>query len=476
MSHTRRVTERKGFNRRELLRVGGLGSFGLTLPHLLAAQSESGTQSGESNHGGTAKSCIFVVLSGGPSHIDMWDPKPHAPREIRGPYQTIPTAVPGVHLTEMLPQLAQIADRYTLLRSMSHRDGVHVTAAHTMLTAQPDGSRRNNSPFVGSLIARFRPAAGNVPSYVWLHNMKTGTNKVPRYESGLNQLGYQYAPLRIGYELDNPASPDFRVSVFDPPEGLTSQSVDARFELLKRLEQRDSGAADSKAGQKFQKFQQKAHALVTGPAARRAFNLDDEAETVRNRYGRHPLGQYCLMARRLIEAGVRLVTVTAWPGLAPGETKPTVTQVWDTHDSRYRKGDNMYGNGPFGMKWSLPRLDQAVTTLITDLDERGLLDETLVVVAGEFGRTPKFEGKGRGRGHWPQCYTGLLAGGGIRRGSVYGSSDKHAAYVAGGRPVSHVDFGATLFEALGIPPETRWGPDGFSFRVNDGTPVRALFA
>jgi len=460
-------------SRRELLRVGGLAGLGIGLPQLLAGQPE---QSAEKRYGGTAKSCIFVVLSGGPSHLDTFDPKPDAPREIRGPYDPISTAVPGVLLSEKLPALAKVADRFTLLRSMSHRDGVHVTAAHTMLTAQPDGRRRNNSPFVGSLIARFRPSRAAIPSYVWLHNMKTGTRKVPRYESGLNNLGYQYAPLRVGHELDNPSSPDFRVSVFDPPDGLTTRDVNARFDLLNRLEATASPAADSPAGRRFQTFQERARRLVTGPQARRAFDVRREPDRMRDRYGRHPLGQYCLMARRLIEAGVRLVTVTAWPGLAPGETKPTVTQVWDTHDIRYRKsGDSMYGNGPFGMKWSLPRLDQAVAALLGDLDERGLLDETLVIITGEFGRTPKFEGKGRGRGHWPNCYTGILAGGGVRRGTVYGSSDRHAAYVAGGRPVSHVDFGATVFHALGIPPETRWGPDGFSFRVNNGRPVRELF-
>ena len=215
---------------------------------------------------------------------------------------------------------------------------------------------------------------------------------------------------------------------------------------------------------------------MTGPAARQAFDLKQEKDAARDRYGRHPLGQYLLMSRRLIEAGVRLVTVTGWPGLAPGETEPTITQVWDTHDTRYKKGDSMYGNGPFGMKWSLPRLDQGVSALLEDLSQRGLLDETLVVMTGEFGRTPKFEGKGSGRGHWPHCYSCLLAGGGIRGGTVYGSSDQQGAYVASGRPIGFEDFGATLFHTLGIAPETRYGRDGFSLRVSPGRPVADLFA
>jgi hypothetical protein len=313
-----------------------------------------------------------------------------------------------------------------------------------------------------------------VPSYIWLHNMKTGTSKVPHYESGLHLIGQENAPLRIGYELDNPSAPDFRVSAFDPPEGISQQRIADRFALLRRLEGPADSVAASDAGKRFQRFQERALDLLTSPAARRAFELDPEPGPVRDRYGRNPLGQYLLMARRLIEAGVRLVTVTAWPGLAPGETMPTITQVWDMHDIRYKNGDSMYGNGPFGMKWSLPRLDQAVSALLEDLHQRGLLGETLVVLLSEFGRTPRFEGKGNGRGHWPYCYSGLLAGGGVPGGSVYGSSDRQGGEVASGRPISHADFGATLFHALGIPPGTRYGPDSFSHRVSDGQPVLEL--
>lgn len=467
---------RSSITRRQLIRAGGCGLFGLSLPRFLDAREQ---KTGPTPR---AKSCIFIVLSGGLSHIDTFDPKPAAAAEIRGPYKPVSTSVPGVQITEMLPRLASLADRYTLIRSLSHRDTVHVTAAHTMLTGGEDGRRRDDTPFMGSLIAKFRPAEKNVPSYVWLHNMKTGTNKVPRYENGLHKIGYDFAPLRVGYELDNPSSPDFRVTHFDPPEGISGRQLEQRFGLLEQLQpglnpdsQSPAPMAADEAADRYKVLWQRARALVTGPQARRAFDVNREPDRVRERYGRHPLGQYTLMARRLVEAGVPLVTVTAWPGLAPGETAPTITQVWDMHDTRYKKNDNMFGNGPFGMKWSLPRLDQAVSALLEDLDERGLLSETLVVLLGEFGRTPKFEGRGRGRGHWPNCYSGLLAGGGIQRGAVYGSSDAQGAYVAGGQPISHVDFGATLFHALGIPPETRYGPDGFSFRVNEGTRLRELF-
>ena len=457
-------------SRRRLIRIGGLSLFGLSLPRLLLAREQGGTGTRR-----PAESCIFIALSGGLSQIDTLDPKPTAPSAVRGPYAPIATAVPGVFLSEMLPGLAQRADRYCLVRSMSHADVNHVTAAHTMLTGQSDGSAGNNSPFLGSLVAKLRPATANVPSQAWLHNMKLGTNKVPRYDSGLNVIGYQYAALRVGYELDNPSSPDFRVTAFDPPEGVSVDRLRSRFEILGRLESGGSVAQDPVADRSFTIYQQRALDLVTGPAARQAFDLDRESDQVRDRYGRHPLGQYCLMARRLIAAGVRLVTVEGWPGLAPGETTPTVTQVWDMHDSYYKPGETMFGDGPYGMAWSLPRLDQALSALLDDLQARGLLNDTLVVVTGEFGRSPKFEGKGRGRDHWPHCYTALLAGGGIQGGLVYGASDKQGAYIVRGRPVSHSDFGATVFHALGIPPDTRYGPDGFSFRVSDGEPVRELF-
>jgi len=456
-------------SRRKLIEVGGSGLLGLTLPQFLLARDSAGSGRGPE------KSCIFIVLSGGPSHIDTFDPKPAAPSEIRGPYKPIATRTPGVQVSEMFPQLAKLTHRYCLLRSLSHGDAVHVSAAHTMLSGQPDGTPSNDSPFIGSLIAKFRPSTVNIPSHVWLHNMKTGTNKIPRYNSGLSKIGYAFAPLRIGHELDNPAAPDFRVKAFDPPAGVSRRQISDRFRLLEQLESSETSVTASKAAARYQVFQERALELVTGSAARQAFDLGRESVRLRDRYGRHPLGQYTLMARRLIEAGVRLVTVTGWPGLAPGETKPTVTQVWDTHGMRYKGRDSMFGNGPFGMKWSLPRLDQAVSALLEDLADRRMLDDTLVVVVGEFGRTPRFDGSGKGRDHWPHCYTGLMAGAGIRGGSVYGASDRQGAHVVSGRPISQVDFGATMFHALGIPPETRYGPDGFAFRVSNGQPVQELF-
>ena len=340
-----------------------------------------------------------------------------------------------MQVTEMFPLLAQQSQHYCLVRSMSHAEIPHVSAAHMLLTGQMDGSRNNNTPFMGSVISKLRPSSSVMPSHVWLHNMKTGTNKIPRYSSGLNDIGYEHAALHVGYELDNPSDPEFRVKAFDPAEGLfpradgNALAIAGRDAVAKASDRRIVGTRAvrpvSRAGS------------AIGHGACGAAGVRSKAR-VPKRYGTATAvirsGQYLLMSRRLIEAGVRLVTVTGWPGLAPGETQPTITQVWDTHDIRYKKGDSMFGNGPFGMKWSLPRLDQGVSALLEDLAQRGLLEDTLVVMTGEFGRTPKFEGKGGGRGHWPHAFTSLLAGGGVRGGTVYGASDKDGAYVEQGRP------------------------------------------
>ena len=221
----------------------------------------------------------------------------------------------------------------------------------------------------------------------------------------------------------------------------------------------------------FGEFQTKAFDLITGPAARQAFDLEQEPATVRDHYGRHPLGQNLLMARRLIEAGVRLVSVTAWAGTPPGEKFRNV-QTWDMHGESSGLGSS-FGTGAYGLSWALPRVDEAVSALLEDLRQRGLLEDTLVVMVGEFGRSPRISYNGRD--HWPACYSALMAGAGICGGAVYGASDKQGAYVQD-HPVSPEMFGATLFHALGIPPDTRFGPDGFSFRVSDGEPVQELFA
>jgi hypothetical protein len=291
----------------------------------------------------------------------------------------------------------------------------------------------------------------------------------PRYQTG-GSLGQAFAPLRVGTYLDNPSAPDFRVKAFDPPAGVTTEQLLGRRRLLADLDPSATPLGQTRAGTSVRRLQERALDLVTGPEARAAFDLDREPAAVRERYGRHPLGQNLLMARRLIEAGVRLVSIHAWTGVAPGAKLITVN-IWDGHGGIDYIG-NTFDTGTYGLRFILPRLDQAVSALLEDLGQRGLLQDTLVAMLGEFGRTPTISKQGRD--HWPHCYSAMLAGGGVRGGAVYGASDKHAAYVKD-RPVSPEDFGATLLSALGISPGTRLSPDGFTNPASTGQPISDLF-
>jgi hypothetical protein len=434
--------------RRQLLQVGGIGALGLSLPRFLRAQTPA--RSAE-------KSCIFIVQYGGASHHDSWDLKPDAPDDIRGPYRPIATRVPGLQIGELMPKLAAMADRYTIIRSMTHGNGGHDGGMHVCMTGH--SAPTPETPYFGSIVAKVRPATANIPSYVWLQNLAGDVQ--PRYLTG-GFLGAPYSPLRVGTDMDNPATPGFRVRAFDTPADISPARLRQRHALLRRT--------DPSTGS-MQMFQERAVDLLTGPEARRAFNLEHEASNLRDRYGRHALGQNLLMARRLIEAGVRLVSVTAWAGLPPGEQFRNV-QTWDMHGNGANLG-SIFGTGAFGLGWALPNVDQAVSALLDDLELRGLLENTLVVMVGEFGRSPRITNAGRD--HWPACYSAMLAGAGIRGGYVHGSSDRTGAYVRDGavRPEA---FGATLFHALDIPPETRLSPDGFTRPASTGQPVLNLFA
>jgi hypothetical protein len=443
--------------RRDLLHYGGIGLLGLGLPDLLGARAAGSGQAGPE------KSCIFIVQYGGASHIDTLDPKPLAPQHIRGPYRPIATSVPGTHLGELLPRLARLADRFALVRSMRHGNGVHDGGMHVCMTGHSNPTP--DTPYFGSVMARLRPATRNMPSYVWVQNLAGDVQ--PRYLGG-GFLGAAYSPLRVGTDLDNPSARSFRFTAFDPATDLSPQRLHGRFDLLSSVEVHGNAAAGAPQAN-LRQFQARALDLVTGPEARRAFDLGCEPVALRERYGRHPLGQNLLLARRLIEAGVRLVSVTAWTGTPPGETFRNV-QTWDMHGEGAGLG-SMFGRGAYGLGWALPNLDQAVAALLDDLEVRGLLDTTLVVMVGEFGRSPRIDRAGRD--HWPQCYSALLAGGGVRGGVVHGASDQQGGAVRD-NPVAPEDFGATLFHLLGVPPETRLGADGFTRPASLGRPITAL--
>jgi hypothetical protein len=466
------AAERLGINltRRSLLRVGSLGMLGLSLPQLLRARNSSPRQDSQS---GQDVSCIFVVQYGGASHIDTWDPKPDAPDSIRGPYKPIATSVPGLRFGELLPRLARLAHRYCLIRSMTHASADHDGGMHVCLTGH--SRPLDATPSFGSVASRLSPARTPLPSHVWLQNLDADVR--PWYLTG-GSLGPAHAPLLVGKGADNSSSPNFRMNSFDPPADVSLQRQTQRQQLLAGLDQASwSGMPLIRAADAMQNCRERALDMITGPEARRAFDLSQEPDKVRERYGRHPLGQNLLLARRLVEAGTRLVSVNAWAGVPKqGEGfvySPSFTQGWDHHGAEVQKC-GIFSTGQFGLGLVLPRFDQALSALLEDLEDRGLLNRTLVVVVGEFGRTPKITSNPYpGRDHWPACYSALLAGAGAKAGMVYGASDKIGAYVKDA-PVSPENFGATLLQALGIAPGTRLSPDGATQPASAGLTIADL--
>ncbi|MDA1013166.1 MAG: DUF1501 domain-containing protein [Planctomycetota bacterium] len=342
---------------------------------------------------------------------------------------------------------------------------------HNCLSGQVTGEPDTELPYLGSVVAKVRPSVRNPVSYAWL--IKCVGRPVfcaPNIGTG-GFLGAAHSPLFVGSAANHPAMPNFK-----PPELYDVREparVPRRRQLLDQLD--PMAGTDDVARNDWQELQHKAFELMTGPDGRQAFELNREPDAVRDRYGRHPLGQNLLLARRLIEAGIGLVTVNGWTGPAPGRGGGPPSSSWDMHGGHMGMG-NAFGSGSYGMGWCLPRLDEALSSLFIDLDERGMLDNTLVVVMGEFGRSPKIQTKGApGRVHWPQCFPAILAGAGIRGGAVYGESDKIGGYVKN-RPVEPQDLGATIYKALDVPLDTRLGKDGATRPLTTGNPVMELFS
>jgi len=400
-----------------------------------------------------AKSVILLFMWGGPSHLDTWDPKPNAPAEVRGAFQSIATAVPGLRIGEHFPKLATLANKYAVVRSMNHTDPAHLSPVHHLMTGRlaakvnsdADGASRSDAPCLGAVVQKFLPTTNAIPAAVTLpwavsHPSAPG-GTAPGQNAGW--LGAAYDPFLV---TGDPNSPKFQVPGLAAAADVPSDRLQGRAELARRLG-RDSQSDHSN-------LQAKAMDLLLAPAVSRAFDLSAEKPATRDRYGRHPHGQSCLLARRLIEAGTRLVTVN-WPD--DGRA------FWDTH------GDNF----PSLKTRLMPPADVAFSALLEDLSGRGLLDETLVVWVGEFGRTPRVENGGRQ--HWSQCYSAVLAGGGIRGGAVYGSSDRIGAHPAE-KPVSPPDLTATIHHALGIDPETPIADRlGRELLLTEGKPLKSLF-
>ena len=416
-------------SRRQMLQIGGAGLLGLSLPGLLRAQSQPAKIGADA----TADHLIVIFLNGGPSHLDMWDMKPSAPIEIRGEFQPISTSVPGVQFSEHLPRLAQHMHQSTIVRSMHHSvNNAHAAAVYAGMTGHDrgeigGGARPTDHPAMGSVTGLVRPVPSGVLPYVSLPFItKEGAGGPPQPGFTGGWLGRNTDPLFV---LRDPSSP-----TFDMPElGLGADMNPGRIGQRRSLTANLGTFSQSRSLQDMDNFQARAFDLLTSPATQRAFQIDREPGHLRDRYGRNIYGQSVLLSRRLIEAGTRVVAVS-WA--------PDANATWDTHGNNFTKLRNEL----------LPQLDGAVSSLLGDLDSRGMLQRTLVAVMGEFGRTPRINGSGGGRDHWNFCYSLMLAGGGIKGGYIHGARDRIGARPSL-NPVTPADIIATIYRCLGIPAD-----------------------
>ncbi len=424
-------------SRRKAIQIGGLGLLGLSLPSLLA-EEPSRRQTPV-----RAKSVIFLFQWGGPSQLDMFDMKPGAPDTIRSPYQPIATSAPEIQICEHLPHLARHMDKVCLIRSMTHRMKNHASAGYYAITghAPPsDDQRLRDSldlyPGYGSVVDHLSPNTNGMPTYVAYPHIIRDGSIVPGQHASF--LGKRHDPLLF---LQDPNADDFQLPELSLPDGLSIERLRRRREAQRLIDGQTRLLEVSAAARGFDEYYDKAIGMLTSDRVRKAFSIADEPDAIRDRYGRTSYGQSCLLARRLVEAGTKFVTVYFSNSIGG---RKIGSGGWDTHgfdNTRMYKIVDQY---------HLPITDQTLPTLLDDLEQRGLLDETLVVWMGEFGRTPKIN-KNESRDHWPQCYTVLLAGGGVKGGFVHGSSDSHAMY-PDEHPVKPEDLAATLFYLLGIDP------------------------
>ena len=429
-----------GITRRDLLHVGSLTAFGLGVTDWLDLRSVSAASASM-----TAKSCILIWLDGGPSHLETFDLKPDAPQEVRGPFSPIATNVPGIEISEHLEQTAKVADKMAIVRSVTSTLGEHNFAAHYLLTGYKP-TPALVYPGMPSVATHLGGAATALPANIALAK--------PNAMAGPGYLGQSTSAFVV---QGDPAKPDFKVKDLASPPGLSSARLTRRRQLREVVDD-FARATENSTVVRDPSFDQ-AYRLIASSKARAAFDLQAESQQTRQRYGRHQLGQSCLMARRLVEAGAKFVTVT--------------DRGWDTHenlDTRLREG---YAGGKAG---KIPKLDSAYSALLSDLDDRGMLDSTLVILMGEFGRTPKLNPRG-GRDHWPRAFSVVLSGGGIRGGQVVGKSDAHGERPAD-HPVTPADLARTIYHTLGIDAAHElYTSDGRPVQVNrDGALINELIA
>ena len=416
-----------GWSRRDFVRVGALAPFGLSLGSLFAAE-KAATGSAKRAR---AKSVILVFLGGGISHHDTFDLKPDAAEEIRGKYKGIPSSVTGLHVGELLPKMARTMDKVCLVRSQQHGNDHHETATNWALSGK-FGSPFGDHPAMGAVVAQQTGFGGIVPPYVAVPKNPSFT-----WELGRSAwLGGRYESFKAG----DPNAKDFKVRDLSLPKDVTAKTLERRATLLKAVDSLSAHVQGNDQIATYDEFHQKAASMVLSPKAQSAFDVEKESEKLRDTYGRHEFGQSCLLARRLVENGVRFVTVN-YAG-------------WDHHAKIFESLDK-----------KLPQFDQGFSALIDDMTERGLLKDTLVVCMGEFGRTPKVN-KDAGRDHWGHAGVMLFAGAGVRGGKIIGATDKTGSAVTD-RPVSPADVCYTVYEALGIDPFKE-------LRTPEGRPVSIL--
>jgi len=453
------IQARHTLTRRRLLQVGGLGLLGSLLPGAL-----DGSQP---RRRARAKSVIFLHQYGGPSHPDTFDMKPDAPEQVRGQYRPIRSSAPGIVVCEKLPRMARVMDKVTLVRSVHHGMRNHNSAGYYSLTgfAPPtDDQRLRDSrdlfPAYGSVVDRFAPATRGTPTFVSYPYVIADGSITPGQHASF--LGQQHAPF---FFTQDPSADDFRLPELSLPDNLSPERLENRREVMNLLDREARLLEHSPRARGLDAHYQRALTMLTSPTFRRAFDLSSEPTAIRERYGRTTYGQGCLLARRLVESGVRFVTVY-FAATIGGQS--FVSGGWDTH------GFNNNPMYPVLDRYLLPITDHTLPVLLEDLDARGLLDETLVVWAGEFGRSPRINNIA-GRDHWPQCYTVLMAGGGLKGGFVYGASDASGAFPRD-NPVRPDDISATMFAALGLDPQTEIRDQlGRPFPISRGEPIRTLF-
>ncbi len=423
------IKQCKGWTRRELLKVGSLG-----FP-LRDAMDRSATASNVSRD----KSVILLWLWGGPPHLDTFDMKPRAPVEYRGPYLPVPTTVPGIEICELLPKLAARADRYAIIRSMHHTSNDHGIAGTIGLTGSDFGATSlggkvlpgQRKPTHGSVVSKVLGFQPGMPRFVTMGG-RLHQGKRPITGGDAGTLGPLFDPFRLDYDPEH----GVKIPQLELIDGVTASGLDSRRDLQKAVDRLADRIQQSPSTDKLDQFYQQAFSLLTSKESRNIFDLEQESEASRRQYGRFRFGQCCLLSRRLVEAGARFVQVNWSSHVEPVED--TGDGGWDMHDRNFQQFQDRHA-------WML---DQSLSALLDDLDQRGMLESTIVVAIGEFGRTPKINGKA-GRDHWHQCYSGLIAGGGLRAAQVIGESDRHGEHPVA-RPVTPADLYTTVLTQMGI--------------------------